>query len=122
MSEHREHFLESGPRDADELKEVLAAVSEGLKDLAGVIPGLIKNTLAAIYSEESAKEQARAVATYYKTLRESGMPEEMVQNLVLDYVVSYRDIVNIIQSAVEGKRRGRRTGEGEPSEEGSDTE
>ena len=112
MSEHREHFS-----DAEELKEILAAVSEGLKDLAEVIPGLVKNTLAAIYAEESATGQARAVATYYKTLKESGMPEEMVQNLVLDYVISYRDIISIVQSAVQGKQRERCKGSSEGSEE-----
>ena len=67
-----------GEEDAEEIRQVFAGLSDGLKSLASVIPDLIKNSMGALYSEEVAREQGKAVAAYYKTLKDSGMPEEMV--------------------------------------------
>jgi len=105
-----------GEEDAEEIRQVFSGLSDGLKDLAGVIPELIQNSLAAVYSEEAAKSQGRAVATYYTSLKESGMSEELVERLVLDYVISFRDLMNIIQEAVNAESGTKSSGDGEEGE------
>ena len=92
-----------GEEDAEEIRQVFAGLSDGLKDLAGVIPELIQSSLSAVYSEEAAERQGKAVAAYYTALKESGMSEQMVERLTLDYVISFRDLLNVIQDAVNAE-------------------
>jgi len=67
--------------DVEELREVLSAVSEFLDRL----PELVKKVLDALYSKDLGERVGDSVATFYGKLRESGMPEEMVNKMTMEF-------------------------------------
>jgi len=58
----------------EEISGILAAVSKEL-------PGLVKGILDAFFSPEAAADMGKAVATFYTTLKEGGIPEEQALSM-----------------------------------------
>ncbi len=79
MSEHN-----SGPGEdwgPDEVKEILATVSEK-------IPELLDKISDVLYSKENATKYGDAIASFYKTLIDSGMDPEQAFRLTEKYTSS----------------------------------
>ncbi len=72
---------EDEERDVEELREVLSAVSEFLDKL----PELVKKVLDALYSKDLGERVGDSVATFYRKLKESGMPEDMVNKMTMEF-------------------------------------
>lgn len=117
-----------GKRDAQEVKEILGAVSTE-------IPTLIKSLLASVFSEEAGKNMGKAAAAYYKELKSGGLPEPVAVKLTEDYMRTFTSIGDMLRSAGTGRhseraqdalgeeiekrireRLGKRTGESEEEE------
>ncbi|MEM2505347.1 MAG: hypothetical protein QW374_06720 [Candidatus Bathyarchaeia archaeon] len=96
-----------GERDeAEEVERILSVVSSQ-------IPALIKGIIASFFSEESGREMGRAVGAFYKSLVESGIPEQTALKMAENYLSTFTNISEIMRrigSMEEG--RGRRSGEG----------
>jgi predicted DNA-binding transcriptional regulator AlpA len=63
----------------EEISGILAAVSKE-------VPGLVKGILDALFSPEAAADMGKSVATFYKTLKEGGIPEETAISMTKDYL------------------------------------
>ena len=63
----------------EEIAGILAAVSKE-------VPGLVRGILDALFSPQAAADMGRAVATFYKTLKEGGIPEEQALSMTKDYL------------------------------------
>jgi hypothetical protein len=63
----------------EEISGILAAVSKEL-------PGLVKGILDAFFSPEAAADMGKSVATFYKTLKEGGIPEDQALSMTKDYL------------------------------------
>jgi hypothetical protein len=63
----------------EEIAGILAIVSKEL-------PGLVKGILDAFFSPQAAAEMGKSVATFYKTLKEGGIPEELALSMTKDYL------------------------------------
>jgi hypothetical protein len=63
----------------EEISGILAAVSKEL-------PGLVKGILDAFFSPQAAADLGKAVATFYKSLKEGGIPEELALSMTKDYL------------------------------------
>ena len=63
----------------EEISAILAAVSKE-------IPGLVKGILDAFFSPEAAADIGKAVAAFYKNLRDGGIPEEQALAMTKDYL------------------------------------
>ncbi len=74
MSEHKHDM----PKP-EEISGILAAVSKEL-------PGLVKGILDALFSPQAAADMGKAVATFYKNLKEGGIPEEQALSMTKDYL------------------------------------
>lgn len=72
-------------KDVEELKEVLTTISEFIPK----IPELIKGILTAVYSEETGREVGKAVATFYKTLVENGIPRDTALKMAEEYLSAF---------------------------------
>ncbi|NHJ39810.1 MAG: hypothetical protein FK731_07230 [Asgard group archaeon] len=82
-------------KDSDEIpvediKEILSIVNKEL-------PELIRGLFSALYNAESAEKYALGIAAIYKTLKEQGLPDEMVEKLVMNYSES----INLLGSALK---------------------
>lgn len=90
MSEKPEK--KTGVRDAEEIKNILGAVSTE-------IPTLIKSIIAAVFSEEAGKNMGKAAAAFYKELKEGGMPDDVAVKMTEDYVSVFTSLGDIMKKA-----------------------
>lgn len=83
MPEEHEHKPGKGEKEDDvaELKEILGAVSEFLASLKQPI----KELLDTIAQSLSGEKLGREVASFYKQLIESGIPEDMAKEMTKEY-------------------------------------
>jgi hypothetical protein len=111
-------------RDVEELREVLKAVSEFLKELSPTLKDLIETILGSLRGDTLGKE----VGMFYKSLIEAGIKEETATKMAEEFLRSKMEMVNVAailpklsqmtprkqEEVVEKK-----TAEKEPSEEKS---
>ncbi|MBX5327385.1 MAG: hypothetical protein ACQXXH_02150 [Candidatus Bathyarchaeia archaeon] len=78
-------------REAEEVKEILSAVSTE-------IPALIKSIVASVFSEEAGKSMGKAAAAYYKELKDGGLPESVAVKLTEDYMRTFTSFGDLLRS------------------------
>lgn len=86
--------------DAEKLKEVLGVVSTE-------IPKLVEAITKTIYNMDNAENMAKAVAQFYKSMKEAGMDDKQAYELTQEFMTSF-SIGGIIGKAVSGAGRGDR--------------
>jgi len=92
MTDEKKHRHES----PEEIGEILSVVSDK-------VPGLIKGLVSAVFSEESARDMAKAAATYYKELKAGGFPDDLALRMTQDYVSVFTKIGDVIKAARESE-------------------
>lgn len=63
----------------EEISAIMAVVSKE-------IPSLVKGILDAFFSPQAAADMGKAVASFYKNLRDGGIPEEQAISMTKDYL------------------------------------
>ena len=81
----------SAKEEAEEVKEILSAVSTQ-------VPALIKSVLASVFSEEAGKSMGKAAAAYYKELKEGGMPEDVAVKMTQEYMRTFTSLGSMLQN------------------------
>ena len=71
--------------EAKEIGEILSVVRSE-------IPGLVRDLMDTIYSPESAEKMAKSVATFYRTLVDSGIEEKEAMEMAKGFVIDFRKI------------------------------
>ena len=85
-----------GGDDAEEVSEILSAVSEHLPKIMDSIFGPIKELLNDVYDPEKAEKFGKNVASFYKELVGAGMDPDKAFELTKEYMES----MNIIKTLV----------------------
>ena len=80
---------------AEEIKEILSAVSTE-------VPDLIKNVFSAIYDPDIATNFGKGIAALYDELKEKGLPEDMVREIVMNFSNSFNLIGNALKNTKIG--------------------
>lgn len=88
MDDEKRHRHDS----PEEVAEILSVVSDK-------VPGLIKGLVNAVFSEDSARNMAKAAATYYKELKDGGLPDDVALRMTQDYVSLFTKIGDIVKDA-----------------------
>ena len=83
----------------EEISGILAAVSKEL-------PGLVKGILDAFFSPQAAADMGKAVATFYKSLKEGGIPEEQALSMTKDYLGTLTKWSETLKGMKIGKHEG----------------
>ena len=86
--------------DIEELREVLKTVSEFINQL----PDLLNKLFSAIYSPEIGEQMGKNIANYYKSLKESGLPEELVLQLTEKYAKETASNISILKELISDFR------------------
>ncbi|MCK4443020.1 MAG: hypothetical protein KAW09_00645 [Thermoplasmata archaeon] len=86
--------------DAQEVKEILEVVSKE-------IPKLIEGLTEILYGEESSAKYGKAIASFYKSLIDSGMTNEQAFELTQQYMSSL-NLAGMIGDAIGGHKKGDR--------------
>jgi len=99
-------------QDAEEVKEILSVVSTE-------IPGLIRNILASVFSEEAGRSMGKAAAAFYKELKDGGMPDPVAIKMTEDYMGTFTSLGDLLRSAGKGMslKNLKKMGEEEKDEE-----
>jgi hypothetical protein len=80
---------------SEEVKEILSAVSTE-------VPGLIKSIIGAVFSEEAGRNMGKAAASFYKELKDSGMPDNVAIKMTEDYVSVFTSLGDLLKSQGRG--------------------
>ena len=91
--EHKEKKIE----DPEEVKAILQVVSKEL-------PALIKGIVGSVFSEEAGRDRGKAVAAFYKELKESGMPDEIAVKMTENYISVFTSLGDIMKKIDIGKK------------------
>ncbi len=86
MDEEKKGRKEDLEMMAEQIPKVLKAVSDTL-------PEMITKIMKAVYSEEVGQEYGKSVAAFYRTLKESGMPEADVRSLTQDFIINQQQFM-----------------------------
>lgn len=81
--------------DAEEVKEILSAVSTE-------VPALIKSIIGAVFSEEAGRNMGKAAASFYKELKDSGMPDNVAVKMTEDYVSVFTSLGDLLKNQGKG--------------------
>lgn len=96
MSQEKEKKKER-EEDVETLKEVLSVVSKE-------VPGLIKSIIESVFSEEAGRNMGKAAASFYKELKEAGIPEETAVKMTENYISVFTSLGDILKRVgKEGK-------------------
>ena len=83
VSEHGKEVVrkEGRSEDAEEVREILEAVSEFIGSLKEPIKELLDTMMASLDGKKLGEE----VAKFYRELKESGMPEDVIEGMVKEF-------------------------------------
>jgi len=95
IDEEKKH-RKRGMEDAEEVKEILEAVSKE-------VPTLIKSIIGAVFSEEAGRDMGKAAGAFYKELKESGMPDETAVRMTENYISVFTSLGDIMKKFEFGK-------------------
>jgi hypothetical protein len=80
--------------EPEKLKEILSVVSTE-------IPKLVEAITKTMYNAENAENMAKAVAQFYKSMKDAGMAEDQAFALTQDFMSSF-SIGGMIGKAIQG--------------------
>ena len=95
-----------GEEDAEEVSEILSAVSEHLPKIMDSIFGPIKELLNDVYDPEKAEKFGKNVASFYKELVGAGMDPDKAFELTKEYMES-RNIIKTLVGAFMKEKMGK---------------
>lgn len=86
--------------DVEELRGVLSVVSEFLEQL----PAILDKVISSLTSKEMGERLGESVASFYKKLKESGIPEEQAREMAREFFDKSMVLDRILTTALEGMR------------------
>ena len=88
-------------REPVESPEDIAFILDTVSDK---VPGMIKGIIGAFFSPEAAKDMAKSVAEFRKTLIEGGIPEDEAMAMTRSYLGTLTNWKNVVQDTVRTRR------------------
>jgi len=82
--------------EAEELREILSAISKFLEDIKRPIGDLINVILDAMRGDKVGEE----VAAFYRKLKEGGLPDDVVRDMVKKYLEERVKIASLLEKLV----------------------
>ncbi len=76
--------------NVEEMKEVLSTLST-------LLPKLIREIVASIFSEEVGREMGKAAGAFYKSLIESGIPEQTAIKMTENYISVFTNFGDLLK-------------------------
>ena len=75
---------------------------EEIKDILGVvskeIPGMIKNVMGTVFSEEAGRNMGKAAGAYYKALKEADLPDDVAIKMTQEYMRTFTNIGEVFKN------------------------
>jgi hypothetical protein len=90
MDEHPKRHRREPVESPEDIAYILDTVSDK-------VPSMIKGIIGAFFSPEAARDMAKSVAEFRKTLIEGGIPEDEAMNMTREYmqtVTNWKGLMN----------------------------
>jgi hypothetical protein len=90
MDEHPKRHRREAVESPEDIAYILDTVSDK-------VPSMIKGIIGAFFSPEAAKDMAKSVAEFRKTLIEGGIPEDEAMRMTREYmqtVTNWKGMMN----------------------------
>ncbi len=89
-SEQRE-----GKIEPEKMKELFSVISSE-------VPGMIRNIMNSVFSEEAGKNMGKAAAAYYNELKSGGLPDAVAVKLTEEYMRTFTSFGDLLKNAGKG--------------------
>ncbi|MGQ4910702.1 MAG: hypothetical protein ACP6KW_00900 [Candidatus Thorarchaeota archaeon] len=126
MSEEHSDDKKKASSDAEELREIAAALPELLGAINESIPRLIQGLIGSIYSPESAGNMAKGIGQFYSNLVAEGIPEDVALDMTKKFVgaLDFSKMLSMVTSEMssDSKRRRKKPSDLDYDEETEDVE
>lgn len=87
-----------------ELSEIADTLPKILDTVADKVPSLVRGVIQAIFSEQAGRDLGMSVSAFYKALKESGMPEDMVNKLMFEYMNAQAKLIGSATSFANARQ------------------
>jgi len=91
MSEEEKQRPKKHAEDAEEIREVLGAVSKE-------VPALIRSIMSSVFSEQAGRDMGKAAASFYKELKDSGIPEATAVKMTENYISVFTNLGELMKN------------------------
>jgi hypothetical protein len=96
--------------DADELREVAAALPDLFSAINDAVPQMISKLIDSIYSPEAAGNMAAGIGKFYSNLIAEGIPEDVALDMTKKFVgaLDFSKMMSIVSDEASIKIRGKK--------------
>ena len=97
----------SSSDDADELREIAAALPDLFGAINESVPKLISGLIGSIYSPESAGNMAKGIGQFYSNLVAEGIPEDVALEMTKKFIgaLDFSRMMDMVSSEVSSEKR-----------------
>lgn len=87
--------------DVEELKEVFSVLSKEVPNLLKGLMDPLKELMDVLYNPERVRERAKAIASFYRELKDQGLPDELIVELMKQHFENPMSLIKNIISQRE---------------------
>ena len=98
MDEHPKRHRREAVESPEDIAYILDTVSDK-------VPSMIKGIIGAFFSPEAAKDMAKSVAEFRKTLIEGGIPEDEAMKMTREYMQTVTNWKGMMSDIRVGEHR-----------------
>lgn len=100
MSDDRKFSTDSG-RELDEIADALPKI---LDTVADKVPSLVRGIVQALFSEQAGRDLGMSMSAFYKALKESDMPDEIINKMMLEFMAAQTRLIGNATSFANTKQ------------------
>jgi hypothetical protein len=88
--------------DVEELKEIFSVLGKEVPNLLKGLMDPLKELMDILYTPEKVRERAKAIASFYRELKDQGLPDELIVELIKQH---FENPMSLIKSIISERGR-----------------
>ncbi|WP_125741112.1 hypothetical protein [Candidatus Korarchaeum cryptofilum] len=88
--------------DVEELKEIFSVLGEEVPNLLKGLMDPLKELMDILYNPEKVRERAKAIASFYRELKDQGLPDELIVELIKQH---FENPMSLIKNIISERGR-----------------
>jgi hypothetical protein len=88
--------------DVEELKEIFSVLGKEVPNLLKGLMDPLKELMDILYNPEKVRERAKAIASFYRELKDQGLPDELIVELIKQH---FENPMSLIKSIISERGR-----------------
>jgi hypothetical protein len=88
--------------DVEELKEIFSVLGKEVPNLLKGLMDPLKELMDILYNPEKVRERAKAIASFYRELKDQGLPDELIVELIKQH---FENPMSLIKNIISERGR-----------------